>query len=271
MTATTTTVTASDGASLLVRTWSPDGDHRADVVLIHGLGEHSGRYLHVGERLADAGYRVRAADLRGHGRSAGTRAYVDRFDVYLDDVTVIVPEADERPHPPIVMLGHSMGGLIALAYALSDRPSPDLLVLSAPLLGADISAVKRAAARFLGGVAPRLALPNDITADHLSRNPAVGEAYFADPLVYTRTTTRLGREMLAAMDATRARLPTLSLPTLVIHGGDDALVPPRTSAPLATLPGVERVVFDGFRHESFNEEGGAVALDAVIGWIERNL
>lgn len=270
MSATTTSVVAPDGVSLLVRTWSPSGERRAEVVVVHGLGEHGGRYLHVGEHLTGAGFEVRAPDLRGFGRSGGRRAYVDRFERFLDDTALLVAHRSD-PGLPLVMIGQSMGGLIALSYALSERPGPDLLVLSAPAVDADIPASKRLAARLLGGVAPRLAIPNAIEGGQLSRDPSVGEAYLADPLVQTKTTTGLGRELLAAMDEAGSRMSTLAVPTLVIHGGGDTLVPTALSEPLGALGCVERIVFPDFRHEPFNEEGGAAALSAVVSWIEAHL
>jgi alpha-beta hydrolase superfamily lysophospholipase len=214
---------------------------------------------------------VRALDHRGFGRSGGRRAFVARFDDFLDDLSAEI--ADLRSSRlPVVLYGHSLGGLIALAATLSDRPRPDLLVLSAPAVAAEIPTATRLAARVLGRVLPRLMLPNGLTGDQLSRDPAVGEAYFADPLVITKSTTRLGSESFRAMDETARRVASgIPVPTLVVHGGSDPIVPPASSEPLGALPGVERVVFPEFRHESHNEDGGTDLLATVTGWLDRQL
>lgn len=264
----TRTVTAPDGTRLLLRTWCPGGDPRAAIVLIHGLGEHSGRYEHVGAHLAKAGFTVRAIDLRGFGASDGRRAYVASFDDYLADIEPHVIDLRDL-ELPVVMIGHSLGGLVALRFVQEARAAVDLLVLSAPMIDAVIPSRKRTAAAILGALLPRLTLPNDFNGDQFARDPAVGEAYFADPLVVHRTTLGLGAELLATMKA--ARSGGVDLPTLVVHGSDDALVPAAVSEPLAALPNVERVVFPGFRHESFNEDGGIEALQTVTAWIRRNL
>ena len=207
-----------------------------------------------------------AFDLRGFGESGGTRAFVNSFDEYLGDVEDRLTER-RKLGLPVVLLGHSMGGLIALLYALSSRPQPDLLVLSSPLLAADVPAAKRAAAKVLSKILPKLALPNDLKGEQLSSDPAVGEAYFADPLVYTKTTARLGAEMLGSMDRASNAMEALSLPTLVLHGGADTIVPPASSAPIGELPNAERQLFPSFRHESFNEVDRSKAIRTVLDWI----
>ena len=258
---------ASDGTELLVRSWAPDAPARAGVVVLHGLAEHSGRYEHVGAHLAGAGMAVTAIDYRGFGESGGHRAYVGSIDDYLDDLDPVVVEA-ASDGVPVVLLGHSLGGLVALRYAQT-RGRPDYLILSSPTVDADIPTVKRMMARVLRRIIPRLALRNEIEGEQLSRDPSVGEAYFADPLVYPKTTAALGGAMLEAMEDARAG--GIPIPTLVIHGEQDPLVLPEFSAPLADLPGVTRITFPEFRHESFNEEGGTVALETVTDWISEQL
>lgn len=267
---TTHYVNAADGTRLLLRSWLEPPDRRASLLLIHGLGEHSGRYEHVGAHFASAGLAVSALDLRGFGGSGGRRAFVASFAEYLEDLELPVEEMLGSPQPTI-LYGHSLGGLVALTYALWGRRAPDLLVLSAPTLDAAVPGWKRVAARVLGRLAPAAALPNDISGDQLSSDPAVGEAYFADPLVVTRTTARLGAEWLKAMAKARAALAHLTVPTLVIHGSDDTLVPPTISEALAAVPGVHRVVLSGLRHECHNEESGAAALAEVGAWIDQHL
>jgi alpha-beta hydrolase superfamily lysophospholipase len=170
-----------------------------------------------------------------------------------------------------VLLGHSLGGLIAASYALDGAPAPAFLVLSAPAVDSEISTVKRVMARLLGKVAPTRELDNGIRGDQLSHDPAVGERYFADPLVYPRTTLGMGRLALTAQASVRHRIHEIAQPTLVIHGGEDTLVPPPISVPFAAIPHVERIELPGLRHETFNEDGGAVAIGNVADWIERQV
>jgi acylglycerol lipase len=256
---------APDGGAQLVREWQPQGPVAGDVVLVHGLGEHSGRYERTGRILAEAGYRVRSFDLLGFGASSGRRADIDRFGLYLDQIEGHL-QAMRTSGRPLVLLGHSMGGLLALEYALAERPQSDLLVLSAPALTGG-AAWQRKLAPVLGRMFPTTPVPGAIRGDMLSRDPAVGEAYFADPLVLTKTTARLGAGIFAAGDRARASLDRLRVPTFVIHGGSDTLVPTNSSEILASLPLVERRVFPTLRHEVFNEPEGPEVVAEVIEWI----
>ena len=241
-------------------------DPTAAMLVVHGLGEHLGRYEATAEHFAAAGITVRSFDLPGFGKSDGHRAYVDSFEDYLAAVEEHLAWTREL-ELPTVLLGHSLGGLIAASYALSSRPQSDLLVLSAPALDAKVPAIKRVLAKVMSRLAPKLALPNDIEGEQLSRDPAVGEAYFADPLVYTKTTARLGSEILTAMARTQAGMDRLALPTLVIHGGADTVVPPTASAALGELSGVDRQLLPQFRHESFNEVDREQAWGIVTDWV----
>jgi alpha-beta hydrolase superfamily lysophospholipase len=216
--------------------------------------------------MAEAGLDVQAFDLRGHGLSGGRRVYVRRWDDFLDDVEVRLTALRE-PGRPLVLFGHSMGALIALTYACSDRPAPDLLVLSAPPLRANVPGWQRVLAPILGRVAPTLVIANPITGDQLARDPAVGVAYFADPLVQPRSTARLGAELFAAMKRARSGLDRLHVPTLVIHGGADTLVPTAGSDPLGELTGVERRVLPNLRHETLNEPEGPDVVAGIVEWL----
>ena len=261
---------AADGTPLHVREWVAAGEPWADLLIVHGIGEHSGRYERTGRLLAAPGIHVQAFDLRGHGLSGGRRVYVRRWDDFLDDVEVRLA-AIREPGRPLVLFGHSMGALIALTYACSDRPAPDLLVLSAPPLQAAVPGWQRVLAPILGRVAPTVVLANPITADQLARDPAVGVAYFADPLVQPRSTARLGAQLFSAMKRANAQLGQLKIPTLVIHGGEDTLVPTAGSEVLATLPGVERRVFPGLHHETLNEPEGPEVVAGIVEWLRAHV
>ena len=258
-----------DGHVQLRRHWPADHP-RAAVLLIHGISEHSGRYEHVGLFLAERGFDVVAIDLRGFGQSGGRRAFVNTFDEYLDDVEDQLAEI-RALGVPVVLLGHSMGGLIALSYALSGRPAPDLLALSAPALGANIPAPLRALTPLLALLAPRLRVPSPIKGEMLATDPAVGEAYFADPLIVRFVTPGLGHALMLQMAWTNENLTRLAIPTLVMHGADDPLVPPRSTRPLADLALVTRRTYPALRHEIFNEPARFAILQELADWLTERL
>jgi acylglycerol lipase len=170
-----------------------------------------------------------------------------------------------------VLFGHSMGALIALTYACSCRPAPDLLVLSAVPLDASTPAWQRILAPVLSRIAPTLLVANPISGDQLSHDPAVGIAYFADPLVQPRSTARLGAELFRAMKRARSELDQLDVPTLVIHGGADTLVPTAVSEPLAAVTGVERRVLPNLRHETLNEPEGPEIVASIVEWLRAHV
>lgn len=267
-------VAARDGTELFVRHWAAASEPWAAVLLVHGLAEHSGRYEHVGRQLAAAGLEVEAYDQRGFGASGGRRAYIERWSQNHDDLedrlAGVRAAAGGRP---VALFGHSLGGLIALGYVLAapSRPLPDALVLSAPALDSGIPAWKQALARVLASVAPTRMLNNDFDGAVLSRDPAVGVAYVADPLNQHATTTRFAAAALAEQVRVRAALARLAIPTLVYHGEADRLVPTAASEPLAALPGVVRRTWPNLRHESHNEPEGPAVISAVIAWLRDNI
>lgn len=240
------------------------------MVLVHGIGEHSGRYEHVGAAFAAAGVDVLAHDLRGFGRSGGTRAYVDSFDDHLADIEPLI--TDRRAlGVPVILMGHSLGGLVSVSYLVSTRTQPDFVVLSAPALAAELPGWQRAGAPLLGSIIPKLKIPADFDGSVLSRDPEVQRAYEEDPLRVGSTTARLGREILRAMVRVNARLDRLELPTYVFHGSDDTLVPPSASAPLGLLPNVTRRLWPGLRHECLNEPERDDVLAEIIAWLDAQL
>jgi alpha-beta hydrolase superfamily lysophospholipase len=255
-----------DGVIQVRRRWSPSGDTLATLLLLHGLGEHGGRYAHVGQRFASAGIDVVAIDQRGFGLSGGPRAHVDDFERYLDDVEDQLAQIRPLGHR-MVLMGHSMGGLVAARYAASGRPMADLLVLSGPLLHADVPRWQEVAAPIMGRIAPRLKIPTSIDGEVLSTDLAVGRAYEADPLVSTHSTAGLGRELFEAMSWTTDNLKRIVVPTYVVHGAEDRLVPPSGSEVFEGRPETQRTVYDGMRHEVLNEPGGLDIVDEISEWI----
>ncbi len=259
-------VAAADGTPLLARSWAARGEPWGVVLLVHGVSEHSGRYEHVGEWLSEAGLEVRAYDQRGFGGSGGRRGDVRVWRSLLDDLEGRMAAA-RRPGLPLVLYGHSMGGLICVEYAESARPQPDLMVLSAPGLDSGHPKWLRWAAAVLGRVLPWVSVSGDDDFSVLSRDPAVAEAFRSDPLVVNRQTFRFGREAFAAQARTRAGIGRIHVPTLVMHGDADWLVPPSASEPLARVPGVTRRVYPGLRHELHNEPEGRAVVADVVAWL----
>ena len=267
------TARTRDGLQLRTYDWPAVGTPRAHLLLVHGIAEHAGRYPHVAAQLANAGITTHAYDQRGFGSSGGHRAYVDRWSQYHDDLEdrlAAVRAASQGL--PVVLYGHSMGGLVALGYALADppRPLPDLLVLSAPAIDAVVPAWKRSVADLLSRVAPRFAVANSFPKGGLSSDPAVEAAYLADPLLVGRSTTRLGAEAFREqhrVQAVVARGGPLPVPTYVLHGADDPIVPEWASRSLDGRANVTRRVYPGLHHETHNEPSGASVIDDTARWI----
>ena len=240
------------------------------MVLVHGIGEHAARYEHVGAALAASGIDVLAHDQRGFGRSGGPRAHVDSFDDYLTDIEPLIADRRELG-VPVILFGHSLGGLVATSYLLSDRQQPDLAVLSAPALAAELPAWQRAGAPLLGALVPKLKIPADFDGSVLSRDLQVQQDYENDPLRVPSSTARLGREILRTMKTVSTSLDRLRIPTYVLHGGEDQLVPASASQPLESLPNVTRRVWPTLRHECLNEPEQDEVIAEMVSWIDDRL
>ncbi len=263
------TITMKDGVQLYSQSWAAT-ESKATILIVHGISEHSGRWQHVGEHFASLGFDVQCYDQRAHGRSGDGVVDTTDFALFLDDLGERVQDLLALGRP-VVLYGHSMGGLIVTAYLESERPMPAAAVLSAPALSAEVPAIQRFLAKILSRIAPRFALKSSINGEHLCTDPSVGEAYAADPLVYLKVSTRFANNLFVAMDTTSASLDAISVPTLVLHGGDDPLILPAASEPLAALPCVTRVTFDGMRHEIHNEPSSGEVFDTIQRWLDAEL
>lgn len=264
----TRTLTTPDGATLLVRDWTPDRTPWLHLLLVHGIGEHSGRYERTGSLLAENGIVVTAFDLRGHGGSSGARGDIERWADLTDDVgRLLAGVRGDVSAGPVALMGHSMGGLLCLDAVLGGVATPDLLVLSSPGLGDGLPWWQHMGAPVLARFMPTMVVKNAWDGRALSRDPAVGEAVAADPLSLRGTTTRLGAQAFEAQTRVNTTIEKLAIPTFVTHGGEDTLVPAATSEHLGTLPGVTRRLYPTLRHETLNEpEGPRVVADIVI-WL----
>lgn len=271
------TFRAFDGETIYHQGWSPDHEPRAVVLLVHGLGEHSGRYDHVARTLVDAGYAVHALDHRGHGKSSGKRAFVKHYDELLRDLhqfrTLV---ASEHPGRPLVVLGHSMGGNLAMGYTLGNQDGIAALVLSGPALrvGDDFSPVQLKVLSAISKVAPGLR-PQGLSADAISRDLAVVDAYRNDPLVYTgKISAGLGAALIGAMRSFPERYDQLRLPILVLHGTDDQLADVAGSRELearAVHADLTAHYYEGLYHEVFNEPERDRVLADLTAWLDAHV
>jgi len=260
------------GLDLYAQAWLPDTAPRAVVIVAHGLGEHSGRYGRLATDLVAAGHAVYALDHRGHGKSPGARANIERFEYVVADLCAFAGRA-ERQHldTPAILLGHSMGGAIAFATALRMQQSLRGLVLSAPALGvAPPPTLQRLVASALSAVAPNVGVLK-LSPPDVSRDPLVVREYIADPLVHhAAVPARTLVELLRAMEQFPAQLPQLRLPTLVLHGTADRLVPYAEVRPLCqAIDARVRTLrtYDGLYHEVFNEPERGKVLQDLLRWL----
>ena len=267
-------MTASDCTQLFAQSWLPADEPSRIVVISHGLAEHSGRYDGFARGLAGRGFAVHALDHRGHGRSPGRRANIERFDTVVEDLAALVADA-ARQHPgvPLTLLGHSMGGAIALACALRHPERLHDLVLSAPALGADPAVptlqvrLVRLLSRWLPDVGA-LKLP----LEAISRDPEVIQAYKDDPMVYCGAIpARTLAELFDAMSTFPGTVGALRLPVLVLHGTGDTLVALEHCLPVYDRIGSQDktvITYEGLFHEVLNEPERERVVADLLAWLD---
>lgn len=261
-----------DGASLFARRWAPDGVPKAAVCVVHGIGDHSGLYGHLCNALLRGGYAVSTFDLRGHGRSDGRRGHL-RIDDAMADIELVLDDTRRRfERIPCFLYGHSLGALLVLHYALRRRPSlAGVVAVGPPFRTALLEhRPKMLAVRALGSLLPTVTLPSGLDATLISRDPAVVAAYQADPLVHSRASLGLARDVMGAVDGDLAGANRFSLPLLIMHGGADQLNHPSGSRLFA-----ERVsgdctvrIYDGLYHEIHNEPERQRVFDDLLSWLD---
>ncbi len=269
----TTTLKSSDGLSLFSRSWLPNNAPVAALAIVHGLGEHSERYNHVGGYFAERGYAVFAVDLRGHGRSQGKRGHINHFDEYLDDAQSLVNYTQSQaPNLPLFLLGHSMGGLISLTYALKRPQGLAAVIASGPGLRTrmKVPAWKITLGKIMSSVFPSLSMPNGIDPNHISHDPEIVGAYISDPLNHDKVTARWYTEFTNAGEWALQNANKLSIPALILQGGDDPIVDPGGAK--AFFDGIRHsnkshIEYPGLYHEILNEPEKLKVMDDIQAWL----
>jgi alpha-beta hydrolase superfamily lysophospholipase len=271
---TLTTFTASDGDNLAVQDWylAEGIKARGIVLVVHGLGEHAGRYERLALRLNSWGYPVRGYDQYGHGESGGVRGALPQPSRLLGDLADLIESARNR-HPglPLVLLGHSMGGLIAASFVSRTLQAVDGLVLSSPALATRLNPVQKLLMAVVPRVAPNLTVSNGLDVSYLSHDPKVVQAYRSDPLVHDRISGRLARFIADEGAEVRARAPGWKVPTLLMYAGDDHVVDAEGSRAFAAAAPAEMVsarCFDALYHEIFNEQDPEPVYDCLRQWLD---
>ena len=268
---------SKDGIDLFGRAWE-SGERRPKAVIchVHGLGEHSGRYVHVAQAFTNAGYAMLSFDLRGHGRSGGARGHIPSFDALMDDIDLLLEQARSRYRGlPMFLYGHSLGGILVLNYGL--RRKPDIKGVTATGSGLHTALeqqpIKIALAKVLGTLIPNAAMPSGLNPGDLSRDHVVVQAYINDPLVHDKVSLGFGKHMLVANRYALDHAAEFPLPLLLMHGKEDKIAFPSSSiefaAPLkdkCTL-----MLWDGLYHEVHNEPEKAEALNAMTIWMDARL
>jgi len=268
------TVTATDGLRLYLRRHELE-NARGEILIAHGFGEHSGRYGALTDHLVNHNYCVTAYDHRGHGLSDGLPGHVESFGEYDEDIAKIISSVRSRSQAKsLFLIGHSMGGLIALRYAARKSGTLTGAIVSAPLIevAVPVPAHKLMIARVSARMAPRMRLDNEINPANLSRDPEVGRAYAADPLVNRKVSGKWFAEATRAMKEVAERASQITTPVLVMHGTEDKLASVDATKRLFERIGSsdkELVIYPGFYHELFNEPEKQEVFDRVTDWLDK--
>lgn len=264
-----------DGVDLYLRQWTPSNEPKGVVCLLHGLGEHCGRYNHVADALKTENFVVIAMDLRGHGKSLGRRGDIPSYEAILDDIDLLLEEARTRyPHLPLFLYGHSMGGNLALNYAL--RRHPELCGIIATgswlRLAYRLPILQKALIRLLYIIHPRMALSNQLNLQGLSHDSRVAEAYINDPLVHDKISIRLFFSVVRSGEWAIDHGDELNIPLLLMHGGGDPITSAEATREFGGKARNSRVkIWDDLYHEIHNESQNEEVFRAITDWLNERL
>ncbi len=267
---------AADGLKIYAQAWEPETSPKAVVSLVHGLGEHGGRYAYVAETLNHGGYAVLASDLRGHGKTEGKRGHSPSFEVFMDDMALLLAQTAQRyQNLPCFLWGHSLGAVLVTNYALRRKPQIAGVVLTGLSLRTAISdqKMKIQFANIAAKLLPQMSMPTGLVAQHISRDPEVVERYVNDPLVHGVATLAMAKYTIEAIPWAYEHASEWTLPILIMHGDADAI---------AFLSGVEDFakliqqdctlkIWPGLWHEIHNEPEKEQVLAYTLGWLDSQL
>jgi len=268
-----------DGLTFYVQGWEPDAQPKTVIALVHGLGEHIGRYAHVGKALTDAGYVLIGFDLRGHGKTVSARGHFPSLNMVMADIRQFFQFVSQRyPNLPQFLYGHSLGGLLALTYAVQNRAGLKGVMVTGTALRSALQEQKAKImmANILGTLMPAATIPSGLDATTISRDKAVVDKYVNDPLVHDKTSLGLGKSALAAIDLCFAGAKEFAYPLLIMHGKEDKLTYASGSADFAKLAGeknkdVTLKLWDGLYHEIHNEPEQAEVFKMIIEWLDKHM
>ncbi|MCC6064344.1 MAG: alpha/beta hydrolase [Thermofilum sp.] len=262
------------GLRTAIYRWFPAGPVKAVVVGVHGFAEHAGRYDHVGRFLSERGFALYMYDLRGHGRSESPRGYVDRFERFVEDTVAFAKLVKSETGAKTFLLGHSMGGLIAVLAAAELGGELAGLITSGAAVEVKVGLLARLTLQLLGALRPTSRVRTPVAAELLSKDPSVVQQYASDPLVFKDPTVKLLVEFGKATAKAWSAARRVTVPALVLHGGDDRIVLPYASRKLyEALASADKTlkIYEGLRHEIFNEVEREKVLSDVAEWLEKHI
>jgi len=268
---------AADGLKIYAQAWEPETAPKAVVCLVHGLGEHGGRYTYVAETLNQGGYAVLASDLRGHGKTEGKRGHAPSFDAFMDDMAILLKNAAQcYSGSPCFLWGHSLGGVLVANYVLRRKPQLEgVVITSAGFLRTSISNQKTKIqfAKIAGKIIPEMSMPTGLDANKISRDPEVVQRYVNDPLVHGVATLAMAKYTIDAIPWACAHASEWTLPVLIMHGDGDAIAFVSGSEEFANLIKQDCTlkIWPGLWHETHNEPEKEQVLAYALGWLDSQI
>lgn len=266
-----------DGLNIYAKEWKPEGQVKASIALVHGLGEHIGRYDHVAEAFTQAGFGMVGFDLRGHGRSDGERGYTTSNAAVMGDISQNIQNAKEHfPGVPTFLYGHSLGGNLGLYFVLTQKADLKGAIITSPGLATakPVPATLKIASKVLAVLAPKTKINNTLDVSGLSRDPSVAEKYMADPLVHPFISPRLAEDMFANGAYCLQHAAEFPIPLLLMQGTEDRLVNPGKTKEFALAAPLSKVTYKewvGYYHELHNEPEKAEVFKTMVDWLNLEL